>query len=97
MVNQCNSPLFGTGEVYHCHELDCPVHGERNKIMAGAEQRVWQIVTVEWSDWGDEVDVVQEVSAKTIDEVIRLAKNQGLLGCYVRLKDSTNQLTPVFI
>lgn len=29
----CTSPLFGSGEVYHCNELDCPVHGERNRTM----------------------------------------------------------------
>lgn len=31
---ECSSPHFGGGEVYHCHELSCPIHGERNKQIA---------------------------------------------------------------
>jgi hypothetical protein len=34
----CNSPLFGSGQIYHCSELDCPIHGERNKLMELAER-----------------------------------------------------------
>ncbi len=37
-VPTCTSPLFGTGEVYHCSELGCPIHGERNSILADAEK-----------------------------------------------------------
>ena len=29
--DKCNSVLSGKGVLYHCIELDCPVHGERNK------------------------------------------------------------------
>ena len=32
---QCNSPLAGTGEVYNCNNLDCSIHGERNRSRHG--------------------------------------------------------------
>lgn len=39
----CNSPLFGTGDVYHCSELDCPVHGERNVSMLEPAKAPWTL------------------------------------------------------
>lgn len=36
---KCTSPKFGTGEIYHCLELDCPVHGERNRTISASTKR----------------------------------------------------------
>jgi hypothetical protein len=32
-MDECPSDP-GTGQVYHCHKLDCPAHGERNREEA---------------------------------------------------------------
>lgn len=37
MRPECTSSKAGSGEIYVCTVMDCPIHGERNRVIAGID------------------------------------------------------------